>query len=414
MSRKALVAVGYRWSMQIVLPKLHTKQQEVVDAAKRFNVLSCGRRWGKTTLGMDRIIHAVLEGKRVCWASPTYKMLNEVWRSCLGYLRPISSTISQQQHFLEAITGGTLDMWSLDNVDALRGRKYDMVVVDEAAMVPDLENGWNAVIRPTLADTKGSGWLLSTPRGHNYFWHLFNRGMEEQYSDWISWRMPTCSNPYIDANEVQEMRDSLPELTARQEIDAIPVLDGGVVFRNVENCVIGEPYTPSTNSIYVFGVDIGRSHDWTVVTVMDIYQRRVVEIDRYTNIGFKLQQNRIESLAAKYDPELIIVEINNFGGPMVEDLRDRGLPIRPFLTTNQSKKFIIETLALGFENGELLIPRHSDLISEIQAFEITQLPAGGFRYSAAKGGHDDCVISLALAYSAVSRLGRQREEFANE
>lgn len=389
--------------MRIELPRLHKAQLSVVQNAKRFNVLSCGRRWGKTTLGMDRVVHAMLAGKRVCWASPTYKMLDEIWRATLSVVQPIITHLRQQQHFLSIRTGGTLDMWSLDNVDALRGRKYDLVVVDEAAMVPDLEEGWNAVIRPTLADTRGSGWLLSTPRGHNYFWHLYNRGLDPSYQEWASWRMPTGSNPHIDPDEVKALRESLPELTARQEIDAEPVLDGGVVFRNIENCVYEEPYQETPHSTYAFGIDIGRSNDFTVVTVIDMATNTVVEIDRYTGIGFKIQEDRILALYNKYLPELIIVEINNFGWPMFEDLRAMGLPVRPFNTTNKSKQIIIEQLALAFESKAITIPRNPILLGELQAFEITQLPAGGFRYSASKGGHDDCVMSLAFAYNAAYR-----------
>ena len=58
----------------LTLPKPHPAQQRVMDEAKRFNVVCCGRRWGKTELGMDRLIHQALEGKPVAWFAPNYKL----------------------------------------------------------------------------------------------------------------------------------------------------------------------------------------------------------------------------------------------------------------------------------------------------------------------------------------------------
>lgn len=393
--------------MKIELPRLHPNQQIVLDNQQRFNVLSCGRRWGKTTLGMDRVVNGMLLGKRVCWASPTYKMLDEIWRGLLLTLNQVLTKVSQQQHYMTIKTGGSLDMWSLDNANALRGRNYDLVIIDEAAMVSDLEDSWNAVLRPTLADTRGNAWFLSTPKGRNYFWDLYLRGQDERYDDWASWQMPTNSNPYISNDEVLDLRRSLPDMVARQEIDAEPILDGGAVFRNVEACIYTEPHIPTVKSTYAFGVDVGRTHDFTVITVLDLSDNTVVEIDRFTGIGFKLQEFRIKALADKYDPDLIIVELNNFGHPMVEDLMDMGLPIRAFKTSYQSKKFIIENLAMAFEYEQIRIPIHPELVNELRAFEVSTLPSGGLKYGANQGGLDDCVMSLAFAFFAANKEARE-------
>lgn len=62
------------------LTKLHPSQLQRIQQAKRFNVVCCGRRLGKTVLGMDRLIHAALEGQRVAWFAPNYRLLSDVWR----------------------------------------------------------------------------------------------------------------------------------------------------------------------------------------------------------------------------------------------------------------------------------------------------------------------------------------------
>ena len=68
---------------------------------------------------------------------------------------------------MELLGGGVIEMWSLDSPDSGRGRAYGAVVIDEAAMIPNLEQAWQA-IRPMLTDLQGEAYFLSTPKGMNY------------------------------------------------------------------------------------------------------------------------------------------------------------------------------------------------------------------------------------------------------
>src|SRR4051794_17827136 len=110
-------------SITINLQPPHKAQQKVISESTRFNVLACGRRFGKTELGKDRIIGPLLDGHPVGWFSPTYRMLSEVWREVCITLAPITRNVRRQEHRLDLITGGWLEMWSLDMPDIARGRK---------------------------------------------------------------------------------------------------------------------------------------------------------------------------------------------------------------------------------------------------------------------------------------------------
>lgn len=90
------------------------------------------------------------------------------------------------------------------------------------------------------------------------------------------------------------------------------------------------------------------------------------------------------------------------GGPVCEQLLRDGLRVKPFQTTNASKSEAIEALALAFERSEIRIPNDPALIGELQAFEAKPLPSGLMRYQAPEGGHDDCVMSLAIAWQGVT------------
>jgi len=142
---------------------------------KRFNVINCGRRFGKDILDRDLAIGVLKDHKPVGWFEPTYKSLAENWRNLRALLAPIAQEVSVQEHRLKILGGGVLEMWSLDNPDAGRGRKYAGVIVNEAALGADLEYSWQHTIRPTLFDLAGWALFSSTPRGMNYFYNLYQR-----------------------------------------------------------------------------------------------------------------------------------------------------------------------------------------------------------------------------------------------
>ena len=185
-------------TINLNLPAPHPTQTQLIRQGKRFNVVCCGRRWGKPVLGMDRLIHPTLQGKPVAWFSPSNKLMSDTWRILRSTLAPVTREKSEQKKRLELLGGGVVELWSLDSADSGRGRKYAVVVVDEAAMIPALEEAWQQAIRPTLTDLQGSAWFLSTPKGMNYFKLLFDRGQDPEREDWASWQKPTSANPFIE------------------------------------------------------------------------------------------------------------------------------------------------------------------------------------------------------------------------
>src|SRR5690349_2108039 len=124
---------------------LHEGQQRIVLASERHNPVACGRRFGKTTLGValawfgaPKIPGSLAHGFDVGWFAPTYKLLDEAFRSSEAFLRDAIDRRDSQQKRLELSTGASFDFWTLEDPDAGRGRKYGMVIVDEAAMARNL------------------------------------------------------------------------------------------------------------------------------------------------------------------------------------------------------------------------------------------------------------------------------------
>ncbi len=339
----------------------------------------------------------MLQGYPVGWFAPTYKYARPIWDELVYLLMPVIARSNATDMHMELITGGSIEVWSLTDSNAGRGRKYKRVVVDEAAMVPNLLDIWAGAIRPTLVDMAGDAWFLSTPKGRNGFWQLWQRGRGGD-PDWASWRFPTSTNPYIAASEIEAARRTMPERIFQQEFEAEFMEDAGSVFRRVTQCMTATPQDKA-QGCYI-GVDWGKHEDFTVLTALGSDGREVGS-DRFNQIDYAFQVGRLKAFCQRYQPRRIVAELNAMGEPLVEQLQRDGLPVVGFQTTSQSKTQAIEALALAFERGEIAILPDDVLVNELQAFEMTRLPSGAIRYAAPEGLHDDCVISLALAWHAL-------------
>lgn len=339
-------------TLTVTLPRPHSAQRAVLATAGRFNVLACGRRWGKTTLMEQVIARPALDGGPVGWFAPTYKLMLDVWRDLSAMLRPVLRRANGSEHRMELITGGVLDFWTLEDQDAGRGRKYQRVVIDEAGLSSRLLPIWSQAIRPTLADLAGDAWFVGTPKGRNGFWELYERAGQER--GWARWQQPTESNPHIRPEEVAEMRASMPALAVAQEVDAeftegeLTLFAIGDIDRAHDP---GAPAPPGARGTYLTTVDVGRRRDATVINTLDIaalpYRR--VAFDRLERVPYPAIQAAIAARARAY-PGALVVESNGVGDPVIENLE---VPATPFVTTARSKLQALQALQLLLERGEL-------------------------------------------------------------
>lgn len=203
----------------VKLRKRHPAQENIIQTAKRFNVLKCGRRFGKTSLAEELVIEPALDGYPVAYYAPTYKDLNDFWINIKGIVKDVIKSKDEQVKQIRLITGGIIDMWSLDDPDSGRGRKYKRVVVDECEKAAKLKIAWNGTIRATLTDYKGDAWFLSTPQfGITFFKELHSRKDDEKFMhEWQGWTYTTYDNPHMDPNEIDAAKRTLDEVYFRCE-----------------------------------------------------------------------------------------------------------------------------------------------------------------------------------------------------
>jgi terminase large subunit-like protein len=375
--------------LEVHLPERHLAQAQIVAEAERFNVLQCGRRFGKTTLGVDLAVDKALERLPVGWFAPTYKFLDEAWRDVLRAIRDVVATVDKQQKRIELYGGGVIEFWSLDHPDPGRSRKYARVIVDEAGIVRDLEEIWTQSIRPTLTDLKGDAWFLGTPKGRNYFHTLYLRGQQGD-PRWKSWRFATVQNPYLDPAEIEEARTELPDLAFRQEYLGEAVEDGsnpfGIAF--IHACIL----PLSTAKPRAYGVDLAKSVDHTVVLALDA-ERRTCSFNRF-QLPWKETFEKVRDIIGKVPA---LVDSSGVGDPILERLtREGGENFQGFKFTSTVRQQLLEGLAASIQKQEIRFP-DGPIVRELESFGYEYTRTGGVKYLAPEGVHDDCVMALALA-----------------
>jgi len=392
-------------TIDIILPKPHPAQRAILQGARRFNVLTCGRRFGKDILLDRRAIKKAIHKQPVAWFAPTYRMLQDNWRDIRNIVAPIIARASEQEKRIELMTGGLIDFWSLDNPDGPRGRKYAHAAINEAAMVRGLGDAWNMVIRPTLADLQGGADFGSTPRGLNDFYQLW-QGAEDK-ADWSRHHYTTYDNPHIAPEEIEALKLALPERVFRQEILAEFVEDGAYFQGVTEVATITEPDDPANHAGHylVMGVDWALSQDFSVFTVACRDCAKVVDWWRGNQLDFTYQRERLVDMATRWDAS-VLPERNSIGEPNIEMLVERvrvmGGPDgrAGFSTTATTKPALIQRLASGIEQRQIMIPvEYGD---ELRMYQVETSLSGHPKFSAPDGQHDDRVISLALAWWAIS------------
>lgn len=203
----------------ISTPKPHLNQKKLIEDSLRFNCVCNGRRWGKTVFAIWLAMQTIKKGGSVGYFVPTFDFCDEFWEEIKDRLEPITKYKSESKHIIRTHGGGYLKIFSLEKKRAGRGKKFNRVIVDEAAYAKDLKVSWEKAIRPTLTDLKGDAWFLSTPDGYNnYFYTLFCNG--EKFSNWKSFQMPSITNPYLSEEELKEIESQLDPLTFAQEFKA--------------------------------------------------------------------------------------------------------------------------------------------------------------------------------------------------
>lgn len=383
-------------------------QNEIIHDNHRFKTINAGRRFGKTLLGAYLVAERLLiPDSRIWIVAPTYPLTEKIWREVYSWFTTTSLavditkkvTTAKGSWRIETHNGSMVECKSADDPTGLIGEELDLLVIDEASRIKPI--AWSEALRPTLTSRKGACVMISTPKGKNFFHQEFmkGKGVDETYRSWVA---PSISNPHFPKEEWDLLKKQLGEDSPqfRQEFMAEFLDDMGAVFRNIKACIKGDFQEPVAGVRYVMGVDLAKSHDYTVCFVMREDTRHVVHMDRFNNISYDMQIPRIVELSKRYNKAKILLDSTGVGDPVFDIMKTSGAHVEPFKFTNTSKEALVRGLMIALENEEISYPQIDTLIAELEVFEYTIGSTGVFRYNAPEGFHDDCVMALALAVKA--------------
>jgi hypothetical protein len=154
------------------------RQTELLDASDRFLILCCNRQWGKSTAIAVKALHFAVHSpdRSVVVISRTKfqagLLIQKLVRFAARLGFPVRRAFGERHSFL--LPNGSYILAVPHNADTSAGNTADVLIIDEAALVSDEVF---ASATPFMGRTKGSIWLLSTPRRQvGFFYNLWHSG----------------------------------------------------------------------------------------------------------------------------------------------------------------------------------------------------------------------------------------------
>jgi phage FluMu gp28-like protein len=296
----------------------------------------------------------------------------------------------------------------------LRGKKCHLAIVDEAAFCKD--EVLTDVIEPMMTVTgreKDSGIILiSTPFGQGAFYDYFRAAQRCDDGSMRWFHFPSETNPHADRKFLARVKSRYGEdsITWRTEYLAQFVDDDLSVFPSslIKAAYERYPYldgdaqrprfpvAPQENHRYVQGVDLANVRDYFVSVVLDVTNPELIPLVGMTRLqkrGYATYK-QMRDAHARYNRASTLIDATSLGESVVEDLRDIGAEGYKF--SSQSKYEVVSELARLFAEKRIAIPYNREIISELTNFSYEYTKNKTLKMEA-KRGHDDIVMSLALA-----------------
>lgn len=248
-------------------------QKIIASDTHRFRVLNCGRRFGKTTEAIEEIKGYILssqEGDKIAYIAPTYQQARDIaWEMMIRELRPIVIKKNEARLELEVMNKEgkpvLLVLRGWESIETLRGQKFRFVVIDEVASMRNFWIGWQEVLRPALTDLQGHCLFISTPKGFNHFYDLYN--LQDKDSDYKSFHFTSYDNPHIPKEELDKARLEITEDRFAQEYLADFRKQEGLVYKEFNRSRHVIQTIPTQFTEYVAGIDFGFTNPTAVIHI---------------------------------------------------------------------------------------------------------------------------------------------------
>lgn len=352
----------------------HPAQSQIARDPHRYRVVNCGRRFGKTSLAINEMAGKAYskKGRKICYIAPTYQQARDIaWVELVKILNPIATKINETRLEITVQTQdkgkSTIFLRGWESVDTLRGQAFDFLVIDEIASMRNWETNWNMILRPTLTDTAGEALFISTPKGFNHFYDLYNKQNDKQGGkDYKSFHFTSFDNPFLAKGELEKARSEVSEDQFAQEYLADFRRQEGLVYKEFDRKLHLYEEMPKVRKIsYLAGIDFGYTNPCAVLHIYKDFDYNYWVEDEYYKTGQTDAKvaDYVKSCQFNYvfpDPE---------NPAAIEELNQRGVNIREVVKGKDSIRNGISRVREMFKQNKLRINKRCiNLITELESY----------------------------------------------
>ena len=440
--------------------EVYSYQQEIMDAIADQNTTSIcvcsSRQIGKSEAVVKAALWwAMTKPKQlVLLISPGIRqsghLLYRIQADLFNAAFPLDQDIVRSSKSQILLKNGSMIISVPNSISTIRGYAANLIIVDEAAHFPDDKIFYEA-IKPMLIRTHGKLVLLSTPLGkRGFFYKSFEKWRDKSkcksfhYPAITSDGKPIC--PDMSLADLEREKEAMDEITYRQEYEAEFVDESNAYFPyelilpNIKSYSLSSVGQPGHE--YFVGVDWGQAVDSTVIVVVEKLNNskdnskdnnkdnskeqnnskdnskekidndnddsnyevttdtiKVVYIKELKNKSYRDAVGFVRKVCEDFNVVQIIADRGS-GRAQIDELEELDLPVEGFNFTWQSKTDIFSLMRRKFEKKEIVIPNHTELISQLHSFSYKFSETGRLMLSHKSGGHDDIVDAAALAVFA--------------
>lgn len=381
---------------------LHKAQNLIASSTARFRVVNAGRRFGKTVLACEEIKGVALYREaRIVYIAPTIQQARDImWNQLKKELQPIIRKANESRLELEVINkdgkSSFIQLKGWEAIETLRGQSFDFIVLDEVASMRNFWVGWNEVLSPTLIDRKGSCMFISTPKGFNHFYDLYN--LREKNKDYESFHFTTYDNPNIPVDEIEREKLTKPENTFAQEYLGSFRKSEGLVFKEFRRDVhvYNDESEKQPNNLirYMAGIDFGFTNPTAIIAIRKGHDNDYWIVSEWYKTGKTDAQIADVAMAYSFDE----VYPDPESPSAIAELQKRGVYCKEVIKNKDSIKNGINRMRALFLKNKLHI--HSscvNLINELETYSYPESKIGRNEEENPVKEHDHAIDALRYA-----------------
>ena len=358
----------------------------------------------------------------------------------------IKSTIENNALLVELKPQNYRETWSSNHIKmstgcaifcrpytiTIKGERVDYIIMDEAASYQNVDIYFDYII-PRLNPHHGKLCLISTPesgtdlmaiiaeRKLDYVFRKYTAILSNGEALWPERFSLERLNKIREEQGEQFFQKNFMCNTRAEGSNSVYTANSIVGCTNYElgysSEILGEDA-----EVYMgcdFAIATGNTADFDCYVIVERIGDRAIIKFAETHRGYSVQEkvSRISHLFQIYKPVEIIADSSSIGAAIIEELRNKGLPVQGYSFAAGSRNTLLNNLKVLLDNKKIVIPKNREDMQAVEFADKLEVELLSFREQHSKitgntalvstGAHDDSVMGLALAVSKI----KQNQDF---